>query len=78
MIPDEEREEIREILKQKGFLGTRLEDAVNVITNNTEIWIDTMMKDEFRIFEGWKSPVHGALVTFIAFNIVGIIPLQSY
>jgi hypothetical protein len=52
MIPDEEREEIREILKQKGFLGTQLEDAVNVITNNTEIWIDTMMKDEFGIFEG--------------------------
>ncbi|HEX3034045.1 MAG TPA: VIT1/CCC1 transporter family protein [Thermodesulfobacteriota bacterium] len=78
MIPDEEREEIREIFKQKGFFGTQLEDAVNVITNNTEIWIDTMMKDEFGIFEEQKSPVHGALVTFIAFNIVGIIPLLAY
>ena len=78
MIPDEEREEIREIFKQKGFVGTQLEDAVTVITNNKDIWVDTMMKDEFGIFEEQKSPIHGALVTFIAFNVVGFIPLLAY
>jgi VIT1/CCC1 family predicted Fe2+/Mn2+ transporter len=77
-IPDEEREEIREIFKEKGFSGRQLEEAVKIITNNKEIWIDTMMKDEFGILEEQKSPLRGALVTFTAFNLIGFIPLCAY
>ena len=77
-IPDEESEEIREIFKEKGFSGRQLEEAVKIITNNKEIWIDTMMKDEFGIFEEQKSPIKGALMTFVAFNIIGFIPLLAY
>lgn len=77
-IPDEEREEIREIFKEKGFSGRQLEEAVKIITNNKEIWIDTMMKDEFGILEEQKSPLRGALMTFISFNVIGLIPLLAY
>ena len=77
-IPGEEREEIKEIFKEKGFFGRQLEDAVKIITGNKKIWVDTMMKDEFGILEEEKSPIRGALVTFIAFNLIGFIPLLAY
>ena len=77
-IPGEEREEIREIFKEKGFSGRKLEDAVKIITGDKKIWVDTMMKDEFGILEEEKSPIRGALVTFIAFNLIGFIPLLAY
>ena len=77
-IPGEEREEIREIFKEKGFFGRQLEDAVKIITGNKKIWVDTMMKDEFGMLEEEKSPIRGALVTFIAFNLIGFIPLLAY
>jgi len=76
--PDEEREEIIEIYRNKGFTGKILEDTVNVITENEEIWVDTMMKDEFGIIEETKSALKAAVVTFLAFNIIGIIPLFPY
>ena len=77
-IPGEEREEIKEIFKEKGFFGRQLDDAVKIITGNKKIWVDTMMKDEFGILEEEKSPIRGALVTFIAFNLIGFIPLLAY
>jgi VIT1/CCC1 family predicted Fe2+/Mn2+ transporter len=76
--PEEEREEISEIYKQKGFSGDHLEKTVDVITSNDKIWIDTMMTDEFGIIEETKSPMKAALATFLAFNIMGIIPLFSF
>ena len=77
-IPGEEREEIKEIFKEKGFFGRQLDDAVKIITGNKKIWVDTMMKDEFGMLEEEKSPIRGALVTFIAFNLIGFIPLLAY
>jgi len=76
--PEEEREEISEIYKQKGFSGDHLKKTVDVITRDKKIWIDTMMTDEFGIIEETKSPLKAAFVTFLAFNIIGIIPLFSY
>jgi vacuolar iron transporter family protein len=77
-IPEEEEEEIREIFRDKGFTGKPLEDAVEIITSNQEIWIDTMMKDEFGIFEDHTSPIRSAFVTFASFNLIGFIPLLAY
>jgi VIT1/CCC1 family predicted Fe2+/Mn2+ transporter len=77
-IPEEETEEIREIFSQKGFSGRQLDDAVEIITSNQDIWIDTMMKDEFGIFEDHTSPIKSALATFLSFNVIGFIPLLAY
>jgi len=77
-VPEEERDEIREIFADKGFTGKPLDDAVEIITSNQEVWIDTMMKDEFGIFEDATSPVKSALVTFASFNLIGFIPLLAY
>jgi len=77
-MPEEERDEIREIYRQKGFTGRKLEEAVQVITSNNEIWIDTMLKDEFGIIPEHKSPLKSAFMTFLAFNLIGFIPLLAY
>ena len=77
-IPEEEEEEIREIFREKGFKGKHLDDAVNIITSDREVWVDTMMKDEFGIIEDGTSPLKSALVTFVSFNLVGFIPLLAY
>jgi vacuolar iron transporter family protein len=77
-IPEEETQEIREIFSEKGFSGKQLDDAVEIITSNQDVWIDTMMKDEFGIFEDHTSPIKSAIVTFISFNLIGFIPLFAY
>ncbi len=76
--PEEERNEISEIYKQKGFSGDHLEKTVDVITSNKKVWVDTMMTDEFGIIEETKTPVKAALITFVAFNIMGLIPLVPF
>lgn len=77
-IPEEETQEIREIFSEKGFTGRQLDDAVEIITSNQDVWVDTMMKDEFGIVEDQTSAFKSALVTFISFNLIGFIPLLAY
>lgn len=77
-VPEEEREEIREILSGKGFSGRQLTEAVDIITADKEVWVDTMMKDEFGILEDHTSPFRSGAVTFVSFNIIGFIPLLAY
>ena len=77
-LRDKEVAEIREIYEAKGFKGELLEKVVEVITADKDIWVDTMMKEELEMVKDDKTPVKTALATFLAFNIIGIIPLLSY
>ena len=45
-VPEMEKEEIREIYRQKGFSGKLLEEVTEKITSNEEVWLDEMMKFE--------------------------------
>ncbi len=77
-IPEAEREEIREIYRDKGFEGELLEQVVEVITADKDRWVDTMMKNELEMQEQSKSPIKMGLVTFISFLLLGFIPLTVY
>lgn len=78
LVPEGEREEVRQILMTKGFAGQQLEDAVGVITSDREVWIDLMMTDELGFSREQLSPLRAAMATFLAFIVVGFLPLGSY
>lgn len=77
-IPDREKEEIREIYREKGFEGELLEQIVEVITADKDRWVDVMMKEELEMIPDSRSPFAIGTVTFISFVVVGIIPLFAY
>jgi VIT1/CCC1 family predicted Fe2+/Mn2+ transporter len=76
--PEGERQEIREIYSRKGFKGEDLDRAVNVITSDKDIWIETMMREELGIIEEDSHPIYNGLSTFISFIIAGFIPLLFF
>lgn len=77
-LPEKEVEEIREIYAAKGFEGELLEQVVQVITADKDRWVDVMMKEELNMIQSDKSPFAMGAVTFVAFVLVGLIPLISY
>lgn len=77
-LRDREVQEIREIYQKKGFKGKLLEQVVEVITGDKDVWVDTMMKEELEMVKGEKAPWKTAGVTFFSFVIVGAVPLLSY
>ncbi len=76
--PEGEREEIRQIYAQKGFEGDDLERAVEVICADRNRWIETMLHEELGIDTATRSPVRAASATFIAFMLIGFIPLFPF
>ncbi|MCV0430796.1 VIT1/CCC1 transporter family protein [Nitrosopumilus sp.] len=77
-LEDQEREEIREIYRKKGFKDELLEDVVRIITSKRKVWLDTMMKEELGLIEDEKNPMHSSVSTFVGFNLVGLIPLIPF
>ncbi|MFN3194061.1 MAG: VIT1/CCC1 transporter family protein [Aureliella sp.] len=76
--PEGEREEIRQIFAKKGFSGEQLESVVATITSDDEQWIRTMLTDELGLQPSTPSAIRAASMTFVAFILVGMIPLISF
>lgn len=76
--PEEERAEVREIYRKKGFEGPLLEQVVDILTADKDRWADVMMKEELFMMEQSRSPLKIGAVTYIAFLLVGFIPLALY
>jgi VIT1/CCC1 family predicted Fe2+/Mn2+ transporter len=77
-LPERERQEVREIMQEKGFDGPLLERVVEVLTADRDRWVDVMMKEELGMMRETRSPLAMAAVTFFSFLLVGFIPLFSY
>lgn len=78
LVPEGEREEIRQIFANKGFSGETLEKIVSTITDSRELWIETMLTEEYGLNRTIFNPMTSGLVTFGAFVAVGAIPLLSF
>lgn len=77
-LAEQERDEIRDIYRGKGFKDELLEEIVRVITSRRKVWVDTMMKEELGLIEDEKSPLESSISTFIGFNVIGLIPLIPF
>ena len=77
-LPEKEKEEIREIYRNKGFDGELLEQVVATITADKDRWVDVMMKEELEMMEEQRSPLAMGAVTFASFVTIGLIPLLVY
>jgi len=68
-MPEIETQEIREIFEAKGFKGELLEKAVEKITSNREVWLQTMMQEELGFAKSPPTPWLDGIVMSIAFVI---------
>lgn len=78
LVPEGEREEIRQIFAAKGFAGDDLERIVAVITSDRALWAKTMAVEEYGLSPTPRSPAFAALSTFAAFIVCGLVPLVTY
>ena len=78
LVPDGEREEIRQAFAKKGFSGVELEQIVTTISSNEAGWARTMMLEEYGLAPVLRSPLVAGFNTFASFALFGAIPLIPY
>lgn len=78
LVPEGEREEIRQLFRAKGIEGELLEQVVEALCRDPEVWVSTMLREEYGLSSVGLSPLRSALTTFAAFLILGTVPLLPY
>jgi vacuolar iron transporter family protein len=76
--PDVERDEIRRIYRERGFEGELLEQVVDRITADPEVWLKVMMTEELGLSAQFGRPVGAALVVFAFFLVGGVVPIVPF
>lgn len=76
--PEGEREEVRQILRAKGFEGDLLERSVDMFTSNRSRWVQFMLTEEYGLPLVTRSPWRAAFATLSAFCLCGLIPLLPF
>ncbi len=77
--PSVERDEIRRIYLEKGFEGDLLDQIVEKITSNKNVWVDVMMMEEHSlVYSTRKDAYKAALIVGIAAIIGSLIPLFPF
>lgn len=74
-IPEGELEEIRQVFYRKGFSGETLESIVQTISQDRQLWVETMLIEEHGLQTIELDPIRSASATFAAFLLAGAIPL---
>jgi VIT1/CCC1 family predicted Fe2+/Mn2+ transporter len=77
-VPEGEREEVRQIFRDKGLDGEPLEAVVNAVTADRNRWIRLMLTEEYGLPREVRSPWVAALGTFGAFLVCGLVPLVPF
>ena len=78
LVPDGEREELRQIFAAKGFEGSDLDRVVDVISADPEVWTDTMMSEELGYGSTEPNELRAGLSTLVAFIAIGFLPLAAF
>ena len=76
--PLEEIQKLKEIYKEKGLEDTQLEHLSEIMMAQPQLWLNTMMQEEYAMQEDTKSPFRVGLATYLSFIFIGLIPLLIY
>ncbi|MEN9328277.1 MAG: hypothetical protein RI947_1085 [Candidatus Parcubacteria bacterium] len=78
-VPDAEREEVRVLYRSYGFKGKILEDIVETICSNPEIWLRVMMEQELKLEPVSRSEaLSAALIVGVSALVGSFVPLTPY
>lgn len=79
LVPEIEKEELRIIYRKKGFSGKILEQIVDKITENPDLWVREMVIDEIGIADiEQEGELKGVIVIFISFILGAMFPTLPY
>ncbi|MBT8235270.1 MAG: VIT1/CCC1 transporter family protein [Bacteroidia bacterium] len=76
--PNYKKVRIAQVFKSLGYKDQALDVVVDQVTNDSERWIDIILKEEMKIIPENKSPLKIGGVTYFSFILIGIIPLLIY
>lgn len=78
-VPELERGEIRRLYRDKGFRGRMLDQIVETITANPDVWVALMMAEEHQLRPVARShAVRSALIVGVSAIIGSLIPLVPF
>jgi VIT1/CCC1 family predicted Fe2+/Mn2+ transporter len=77
LFPEEEKQEVKHIFEKMGFKGEQLNNCVETITVNKDVWISFLTKSELGLEEP-ENPTLGAIITFFSFILGSFITLFPY
>ncbi len=79
MVPAVERQEIREIYRNKGFDGELLDQIVEKITADEDVWVGVMMAEEHQLTPtNRRDALRSAFIVGIAAVVGSLIPLVPF
>jgi VIT1/CCC1 family predicted Fe2+/Mn2+ transporter len=78
LVPEGEREEVREIFRRGGIQGELLERVVEAITADRDRWVRLMLRFEYGLPTRIRSAWRAAGATFSAFALCGLVPLLPF
>jgi len=77
--PNLERDEVRQIYERKGFDGRVLDQIVDTITANPDVWVAVMMAEEHRLTPiDRKSALRSSVVVGVSAIVGSVIPLVPF
>jgi VIT1/CCC1 family predicted Fe2+/Mn2+ transporter len=76
--PGHEKDVLKRIYENKGIKEPGLSELVNVISEYPQLWKETLIVHEHGMAYHTPNATRAALVTFLAFCVVGTIPLIPF
>jgi VIT1/CCC1 family predicted Fe2+/Mn2+ transporter len=78
-LPDREREEVADVLRSWGLREPDIQSAVEAISEDSDRWVDFMMKHELGLEEPEPKRARNSSLTIgLSYIVGGFIPLSPY
>lgn len=77
-VPEGEREEVRQLVADWGLEAELRDAVVDRITSEHDRWVDMMMRWEHGFAAKERNAFRSAAATFVAFGVVGFVPLAPF